>query len=118
MHLPRSGQNPAQFAIDKVLGFGIHMASNIAQRFANLIRHVFSREMDRMDKEDLQLLRSASPEFDRWCCYRLQVEKRGLQQQLQASTNRMTAASDSGDKVAISWAKQALDKAKAAIGTE
>ena len=30
----------------------------------------------------------------------------------------MAAASDSGDKVAIAWAKQALDKATAAIGTE
>ena len=30
----------------------------------------------------------------------------------------MAAASDSGDKVAISWAKQALDKATTAMGTE
>ena len=78
MHPPRSGQNSAQFAIDKVLGFGTRMASDIAQRVANLIRHVFSREMYRMDTEDLRFLRSASPEFDRWCCHRLKVEKRGL----------------------------------------
>ena len=118
MHPPRNGQSFAQFSIDKVLGFGIRMASNIAQRFANLIRNVFCREMDRMDTEGLQLLRSALLEFNRWCRHRLQVEKRGLQQQLQASTNRMAATSDSGDKVAISWAKHALDKATAGIGTE
>ena len=40
MHPPRNGQSSAQFAIDKVLSFGIRMAPNIAQRFANLIRHV------------------------------------------------------------------------------
>ena len=71
-----------------------------------------------MDKEALQLLRCASPELNKRCCHRLQVEGRGLQHQLQVSTNRMTEANDSGDKVAISWAKQALDKATTAMGTE
>ena len=118
MHPPRSGQNSAQFAIDKVLGFGIRMASNIAQRFANLIRHIGCREMDRMDKEALQLLRCASLEFNKWRCHRLQVERSRLQHQLQVSTNRMAEASDSGDTVAISWAKRARDKATAAVGTE
>ena len=55
MHPPRKGQLSAQFAIDKVLGFGIRMASNVAQRFANLIRHVFCREMDRLEEDSIYI---------------------------------------------------------------
>ena len=67
MHPPRKGQLSAQFAIDKVLGFGIRMASNVAQRFANLIRHVFCCEVDTMEVGTIQQLRNVSPKFDQWC---------------------------------------------------
>ena len=118
MHPPRKGQISAQFAIDKVLGFGIRMASNIAQRFANLIRHIFCREMDKFEEDTIQQLRNASPVFDQWCLHRLQVEKRGLQIKLQSAHDRLDAAYASCDKLSIHWAEQALQKATAAIGTE
>ena len=118
MHPPRKGQLSAQFAIDKVLGFGIRMASNVAQRFANLIRHVFCREMDRMEADSILQLRSASPKFDQWCIHRLQVEKRGIHTRLQFAQNRLVAANESNDKLSIHWAEQALQKAAAAVGSE
>ena len=118
MHPPRKGQLSAQFAIDKVLGFGIRMASNVAQRFANLIRHVFCREMDRLEEDSIQQLRSASTEFDQWCIHRLQVERRGIQTKLQFAQNRLVAANESNDKLSIHWAEQALQKASAAVGSE
>ena len=79
MYPLREGQLSTQFAIDKVLGFGIRMTSNVDQRFANLIRHVFCREMDKMEEDAIQQLRSASPKFDWRCLHRLQVERRGIQ---------------------------------------
>ena len=118
MHPLRNGETSAQLAIDKVLGFGIRMASNIAQRFANLIRHVFCREMDKMDIEALQLLREASPMFDNWCRHRLMVEKQGIQHRLQVAKKRLAAAKDSYDELAVAWATQALEKAEAAVGSE
>ena len=118
MHPPRKGQMSAQFAIDKVLGFGIRMASNVAQRFANLIRHVFCREMKRMEEDSIQQLRDASPKFDQWCLHRLQVERRGIQTKLQFAHDRLVAANASCDKPSIHWAEQALQKAVAAVGSE
>ena len=118
MRPPRKGQLSAQFAVDKVLGFGIRMASNVAQRFANLIRHVFCREMERMENDSIQRLRDASLNFDQWCIHRLQVERRGIQTKLQFARDRLVVANESCDKLSIYWAKQALQKAAAAVGSE
>ena len=104
--------------IDKVLGFGIRMASNVAQRFANLIRHVFCRKMGKMEEDTIQQLRNVSSKFDQWCLHRLQVERRGLQTRLQFAQDRLVAANASCDKLSMHWAKQALQRAAAAMGSE
>ena len=56
IHPPRKGQSMAQFGYDTVLGFGISMGSNIAQRFADFLVTIFKRKiLPVMDKaaEDL-----------------------------------------------------------------
>lgn len=43
VHSPRKGRERVSFAYDTVLGFGIKLASNIAQRFADFLVHIFKR---------------------------------------------------------------------------
>ena len=73
MHPPRPGQEQAGFAYDTVLGFGIEMASNVAQRFADFLVHIFRQtlkpEMDKL----IDGYREQSPDFDRWVMSRQEV---------------------------------------------
>ena len=69
MHPPRKTNSSVRFALDRVLGFGIKMASNVAQRFANMIITVFKTETDQLELEVLVSLRTASPQFDKWCTH-------------------------------------------------
>ena len=54
--------------------FGIRAASNIAQRFANILMHIFSVEMEKSDVEALPALRSAHPALDEWLRLRESLE--------------------------------------------
>jgi site-specific DNA-cytosine methylase len=89
MHPPRPGQEQAGFAYDTVLGFGIKMASNVAQRFADFLVSIFRRalkpEMDRL----IARYRREYPDFDAWVKARQGV-------------------SGSGDMAAGDWLQEAI----------
>ena len=70
IHPPRVKAGQTQFASDTVLGFGIKMASNVAQRFGtfrvNCMRHIVNQEKQRWTKDK----RATNPAFDDWCLRR------------------------------------------------
>ena len=45
MHPPRKGEELSSFAFDSVLGFGLKMASNVAQRFADFLVQIFRKHL-------------------------------------------------------------------------
>ena len=55
VHPPRQHQERVSFAYDTVLGFGIKMASNVAQRFANFLVHIMRQKLQPV-MESLQLV--------------------------------------------------------------
>jgi hypothetical protein len=57
----------AVFATEYIMTFGLRPASNIAQRFADSILHLFRIRMDAEDAPHLALLRKEYPGFDAWC---------------------------------------------------
>ena len=70
IHPPRIRAGKTQFATDTVLGFGIKMASNVAQRFGtflvNCMRHIVDQEEQRWTKSK----RATDLDFDDWCLRR------------------------------------------------
>ena len=66
LHPPRPGQARARFAYDTVLGFGVKMASNIAQRFADLIAQIFRRKLAPVVAAIAHKLCQQSSEFAGW----------------------------------------------------
>ena len=66
-HTPRVKAGRTRFATDTVLGFGIKMASNVAQRFGtflvNCMRHIIDLEEQKWIAEK----RASIPAFDEWC---------------------------------------------------
>ena len=66
MHPPRAGQEWATFAYDTVLGFGIKMASNVAQRFADFLVHIFRRALLPAMGKIIDKYCSSNSEFQRW----------------------------------------------------
>ena len=71
MHPPRIGEDRATFAYDTVLGFGIKMASNVAQRFADFLAHIFRKAIrPAVMRKAAQFCRNAE-EFSSWWDNRL-----------------------------------------------
>ena len=70
-------QQPATFSGDTVLGFGIIMASNVAQRFASWMMNVFCAILDQELEPLVAKYRQQFPHFDRWWIRR---SKLGLEQ--------------------------------------
>lgn len=56
--------------VEHVLGFGLVFASNIAQRFANAVIHIFLKEFDRLDAPFLGAERGLHPVLDAWLSHR------------------------------------------------
>ena len=61
------------FAYDKVLGFGIKMASNIAQRFADFLVHIFKQQMAPIAEAAAKELSKQSCTFAMWWNDRLKL---------------------------------------------
>ena len=70
-------QQPATFSGDTVLGFGIIMASNVAQRFASWMMNVFCAILDQELVPLVTKYRQQFPHFDQWWIRR---SKLGLEQ--------------------------------------
>ena len=56
--------------VEHVLGYGLVFASNIAQRFANAVTHIFLKEFDRLDAPFLESDRARLPVLDAWLTHR------------------------------------------------
>ena len=69
MHPPR-GTAKARFGHDKVLGFGIKMASNIAQRFADLMVFILKQRLQPAMTAVAATLCAKSTEFAAWWKHR------------------------------------------------
>jgi hypothetical protein len=69
MHPPR-GSGRARFGHDRVLGFGIKMASNIAQRFADFMVFILKRRLQPVVEAIAAALCSKSAEFAEWWAHR------------------------------------------------
>ena len=61
------------FVSERVLGFGTHGASNLAQRFSEALLLLFRADMD---AADAPFLRHASPKLRRWQALRLRAQER------------------------------------------
>ena len=73
VHPPRAGQESVTFAYDKVLGFGIKMASNVAQRFADFLVFVFRRTIASAVNKAAARLSESNEAFSLWWSRRLQL---------------------------------------------
>ena len=73
MHPPRAGEELASFAYDTVLGFGIKMASNVAQRFADFLVTIFKRTLLPKMESIAAELRRRVPEFNTWWAQHVQI---------------------------------------------
>lgn len=73
VHPPRAGQDSVSFAFDRVLGFGIKMASNIAQRFADLLVHIFNAKMGPIVQKAVDQLCQRSSLVAEWWSDRLSL---------------------------------------------
>ena len=69
-HPPRSGQEQVTFAYDTVLGFGIKMASNIAQKFADFLVHVMRQQLQPVMESLTGKLCGANSQFAQWWSHR------------------------------------------------
>jgi site-specific DNA-cytosine methylase len=56
--------------VEHVLGYGLVFASNVAQRFANAVTHIFLKEFDRLDAPFLEAERAQHPVLDAWLSHR------------------------------------------------
>ena len=74
LHPPREGQQLASFAFDTMLGFGIKMASNVAQRFADLLVHIFRRALKPAMQEAIAVFSRKSPKFAEWAAARRKLD--------------------------------------------
>ena len=73
VHPPRVGQSSVSFSYDKVLGFGLKMASNIAQRFADLLVHIFRKAVAPAVKAAAKELSVSNLSFQKWWLQRLSL---------------------------------------------
>ena len=73
VHPPRPGQEGVTFAYDTVLGFGVKMASNIAQRFADLLVIIFRRKLAPFMQALAARKCAVSAEFTQWWEHREQL---------------------------------------------
>ena len=72
-HPPRKGQDSVTFAYDKVLGFGLKMASNIAQRFADFLVQIFRAAIAPVVEAAAAKLSVENKSFRDWWSHRLQL---------------------------------------------
>ena len=73
MHPPRHGEDRASFAYDTVLGFGINMASNVAQRFADFIVSIFRKAIRPAVGKKARELKQQNSNFSQWWRDRLKL---------------------------------------------
>ena len=66
VHPPRAGEDRVTSAYDSVLGFGIKMVSNIAQRFADFLVHIFRKALAPAVKMLAARFCAESAEFESW----------------------------------------------------
>ena len=66
MHPSRPGEERASFAYDTVLGFGIKMASNVAQRFADFLVFIFRRAVQSAIDKLAAKYCAESEQFQKW----------------------------------------------------
>ena len=71
VHPPRKGQDQVSFAYDRVLGFGLMMANNVAQRLADFLVHIFRKAITPVVRADVERLSASHPDFERWWSQRL-----------------------------------------------
>ena len=72
MHPPRNGGKVA-FGHEKVLGFGIKMASNIAQRFSDFLMFILKQHLQPVMAKIAADLCLKSKEFAAWWAHRLSL---------------------------------------------
>ena len=70
VHPPRPGQKQVTFAYDTVLGFGIKMASNVAQRFANFLVHILKQKLKPVMQSLAKKLCGGNSRFAQWWSHR------------------------------------------------
>ena len=71
-----SGNGELCFVSERVLGFGCHAASNIAQRASEALLHIFRRRMDRLEAAYLCAKCDPRPVFQQWREGRLRLQRR------------------------------------------
>jgi hypothetical protein len=79
VHPPRAGEDRVTFAYDSVLGFGIKMASNIAQRFADFLVHIFRKALAPAVVRLAARFCGESSEFESWWEHRQSLSEGLLQ---------------------------------------
>ena len=67
------GHRPLLFVSERQLGFGMHPASNIAQRFSDLVLVLFRQDMDAAEEQQAHELTAAEL---RWLNSRLELQRR------------------------------------------
>ena len=70
VHPPRQHQERVSFAYDTVLGFGIKMASNVAQRFANFLVHIMRQKLQPIMESLAARLCQGNQQFAEWWQHR------------------------------------------------
>ena len=73
VHPPRKGQSSITFGYDKVLGFGIKMASSIAQRFADFLVHIFKKQLVPVVEAATERLAQNCSALSKWWADRMQL---------------------------------------------
>ena len=79
VHPPRAGEDRVTFAYDSVLGFGIKMASNVAQRFADFLVHIFRKALAPVVQRLAARFCAESTEFGSWWEHRQSLGEGMLQ---------------------------------------
>ena len=77
------------FVSERVLGFGCHAASNIAQRFSDALLHIYRRRMRLAEAPYLCEGCDPRPAFAKWRAARLRVQHRATPHQLRLHTEHM-----------------------------
>ena len=73
VHPPRKGQQSVAYGYDKVLGFGIKMASNVAQRFADFLVYIFRKTIAPAVDAATKKLAAGNEAFAEWWDQRLSM---------------------------------------------
>ena len=75
VHPPRAGEDRVTFAYDSVLGFGIKVTSNVAQRFADFLVHIFRKALAPAVQRLAARFCAESTEFGSWWKHRQSLDE-------------------------------------------